>query len=262
MPTNRFLSALNAVGVLAVSVGLLGCSASSAAIAAPSHTPSPTLAASRSTQPASSPSSAQGQPASPLATLIPVPLGGSTPGSPLQAGARYVITDPFPVRLSFVAPSGWAGNIGGPYAVWTGPAATGDSLLFQANPKVFVDPCHPEQGTVAPSKSATVGDLVQAILSRPGLAKTTPTSATLGGLSATSFRLSVSGSLRDCSSGTYLLWELPLGATNELQTGMSERVSVVDVNGLPLVVLAVDAGDANQQQAIQQVLDSIQFEAP
>ncbi len=35
--------------------------------------------------------------------------------------------------------------------------------------------------------------------------------------------------LRDCSNGTYVLWELPLGATNEVQPGMSERIWVVDV---------------------------------
>jgi hypothetical protein len=267
MRTNRLLlSALAVAAVLAIAVAWLSFSPSgtrtgeaAAGLTAPSVDRT-TVASSDAELPSPGPvlASGSGIASSPL----PIPRGNSNPGSPLEAGARYVTSDPFPVRLSFVAPSGWAGNIGGPYAVWAGPAATGDALSFQLNLTVIADPCHPDQGTVATSTPPTAADLVQAIISRPGLARATPTPASLGGRPATSFRLTLSAPASECSNGTYLLWQLPLGATNELQTGMSERISVIDVNGLPLVVTAVDTtGEtAAERQAIQQAIDSIEFE--
>ena len=199
---------------------------------------------------------------SPTPTPIPMPPWTSNPGPSLQAGARYVTTDPFPIRLSFVAPAGWAGNVGGPNAVWAGPAWNGSDLSFQLNTTVSKDPCHPEQGAVQPSPGPRTDELVAAIIGRPGLAPTTPTSTTIGGRPATTFRLMLSAPPSSCTNGTYLLWQLPLGATNELQTGMSQRVWVLDTAAGPLVVDAVDAGDATpaQQQALQQAIDSIQFE--
>jgi hypothetical protein len=268
MRTNRFLpAALNAVGVLAVSVGLLGCTAFAAPSAGAAATaqalsgrPSPTLAPSPTQAPASTPT--QVPTAAPVPSLIPVPEGDSTPGSPLQAGARYVTPDPFPVRVSFIAPAGWAGNIGGPNAVWMGPAATGNDLSFQLNLKVFKDPCHPERGAVALPPTPTVDALVSALTDLRGLADTTPRSTTLAGLPATTFRLRLEGPLGACTNATHVLWQLPLGATNELQVGMLEHVWIVGVNGLPLVITGVDTGDASAttQQAIQQVLSSLRIE--
>ena len=267
MHTNRsFLAVRNAVAVLAVSVGLLGCSAAGAPLggtATPEALvmrPTPTPAPSATQVPAPSPT--QAPTATPVPSLLPVPAGDSNPGFPLQAGARYVTPDPFPVRVSFVAPAGWAGNIGGPNAVWMGPAATGNDLSFQLNLKVFKDPCHPEQGAVALPATPKVGDLVKAISVRPGLAQAAPTRATLAGLPAASFTVKLDAPLRDCSNDTYLLWQLPLGATNELQAGMSEHVWIVEVNGLPLVITGVDSGGASTatQQAIQQVLGSLRIE--
>ena len=261
MRTSRFL--LIALAAVAVVASSAACTASAGAPTAPAQT----LAANRpptpaaSSDPAPTPSSTRTPAPSSASTLLPIPHGDSTPGSPLQAGARYVTADPFPIRLSFVAPADWAGNVGGPYAVWTGPSATGNSLSFQLDPAVYADPCHPAQGSVA-SVGPTAGDLVHALVSRPGLARTTPTSSKLGGLPATSLTLKLGPpTIRDCSNGAYVLWELPLGATNELQPGMSERVWVVDVAGQALVVEADDTGGRAAQQQIQQALDSIQFES-
>jgi len=264
MRTSRFL--LIALAAVAVAASSAACIVSAGAPTAPAQTlaanrpPAPAASSTPAPAPSSTPSSTPAPASSSASTLLPIPHGDSTPGSALQAGARYVSTDPFPIRLSFVAPPGWAGNIGGPYAVWTGPAANGNSLSFQLDPAVYTDPCHPEQGTVI-SAGATAGDLVRALTSRPGLARTTPVSSTFAGFPATSIRLTLGGpTIRDCSNGTYLLWELPLGATNELQPAMSERVRVVDVAGQALVVEADDTGGRAVQQQIQQALDSIRFE--
>lgn len=217
--------------------------------------PSGTVVPTPSSTPTSTPNP------SPTPRPLPVPTGDS--GLPLQAGARYVVTDPFPFPMSIVAPPGWSGHIGGPNAVWLGPLDGDDVVSFQRFDKVFTDPCHPEPGGMVPSIGPAASDLVNAIVTRPGLAPTTPTSTTLGGRPATELRLMLGAPQSDCTNGTYQLWELPLGATNQLQTGMSERAWVMDVDGQRLVVLAIDAGDASQvqQDAIQQVIDSIRFEA-
>ena len=265
MHTNRSLrTAFNAVAVLVISVGLLGCSAAGGPVggsATPEALvvrPTPTLTPIPTQAP--SPSPTRAPTSTPMPSLLPVPEGDSNPGSPLRAGARYVTPDPFPVRVSFVAPAGWAGNTGGPNAVWMGPAATGNDLSFQLNLKVFTDPCHQEHGAVPLPATPTAGDLVKAITGRPGLAKTTPTAITLAGRPATTFTLSLGGS--SICDRTYVLWELPLGATNELEPGMSEHVWIVDVDGLPLVITGVDTGGApaTTQQAIQQVLGSLRIE--
>jgi hypothetical protein len=175
---------------------------------------------------------------SPTPTPLPIPLGSSNPGPSLQAGARYVTVDPFPIRLTFVAPAGWAGNEGGPYAVWAGPARTGVSVSFQRGMTVYYDPCQPDSGPVPSGQTAS--DLVHAITARRWMAPSTPTSTTLGGRPATTFRLaldeSIAGSLQTCTNGTYTLWKLPLGATEEFRIGMAERVWVLDTASGPLVV--------------------------
>jgi len=194
---------------------------------------------------------------SPAPSPVPISQGDSNPGRPLQAGIRYGSADPFPVPLSFVAPTGWAANIGGPYAIWAGPALTGDSVGFQRSPTVYHDPCHPESGTVP--MAAKASDLVNSIKGLPGLAAITPTSTTLGGQPATTFRLALATgtSVAGCSNATYTVWQLPLGATEELQPGSSETVWVLDTSKGPLVVTASGNGAAADQQAIQQVLDSM-----
>ena len=223
MRTSRtLLIALAAVAVVAASAG---CTTSAAAPTAPPETlaatrrPTPAPALTPASDPTTAPSSKPTPAPSSGEALLPIPPGDSTPGSPLQAGTRYVTADPFPIRVSFVAPAGWAGNIGGPYAVWTGPAATGNTFSFQLSQAVFTDPCHPEHGTLAGPSQSSSGALVQALVSRPGLEKTTPASTTLAGRPATSLTLTLGGS--SICDRNYTLWELPLGATNELQPGMS-----------------------------------------
>ena len=194
----------------------------------------------------------------------PLPIQDSQNGLPLQGGYRSIAADTFPIRMSIVAPPEWSGHIGGPNAVWLGPVKGDDVVSFQRFDKVFTDPCHPEPGALVPAIGPAASDLVDRIVTRPGLAPTTKTVTTVGGLPATLLELRLNGSttLGDCTNGKYELWELPLGAVNELRPGMSERVWVMDVEGQRLVVLAIDAGGASQaqQQAIQQLLDSIRFE--
>jgi hypothetical protein len=195
----------------------------------------------------------------PTPTPIPIPTGSSTPGSPLRAGARYTTADPFPVAVSFVAPAGWVGNIGGQYSVFAGHAASGDDLRIQMFNKVYSDPCHPEKGTVV--VGTTAQNLVDAIIGRPGLGPTDMTSTSLGGQPATKFALGLGRPLAGCTDGTYRIWELPLGATNELTSRMNEDVWVVATHTGPLVVTAVyfNDGTTAPDPRIQDALDSMQI---
>lgn len=196
---------------------------------------------------------------SPSPTPIPIPPGSSTPGSPLQAGARYTTADPFPVAVSFVAPAGWVGNIGGQYSVFAGPAASGDDLRLQLFNKVYSDPCHPEKGTVV--VGTTAQSLIDAIIGRPGLGPTDMTSTTLGGQPATKFALALEHPLVGCTDGTYRIWELPLGATNELTPRMVEDVWVVETHAGPLVVTAVYSNDSTilPDQGLEHAVESMQI---
>ena len=48
---------------------------------------------------------------------------------PTLTPGTYVTNDPFLARVTFTVPDGWAGNIGGPYAVFLGDASGPDRLL-------------------------------------------------------------------------------------------------------------------------------------
>ena len=233
--------AIAAVAVVAIAFAWSRLAPSQAGVggsAMPSQSPSPTVT------PSSTP------------TPVAISSKNSNPGDPLQAGVRYATTADFPVRLSFVAPAGWAANIGGPFAVWAGPAATGDMVSFQRSMTVNVNPCNLASGTVPVGTSTS--DLVNAIISRPGFASITPTSTTLGGQPATMARL-VLNRTRGCpgANAYYTLWQLPGGATNQLYVDMDERVWVVDTAAGPLVVVVVDS--PYESQAAKQLLDSLQI---
>jgi hypothetical protein len=197
----------------------------------------------------------------PSPTPSPVPIGfkGSTPGLPLQAGARYTTTDPFPIRMSFVAPAGWAANIGGPYAVWAGPAATGESLSFQLFDKVYPDPCQHSAALNPPPKTAQ--SLAAAIAAMSGIQTTVEHDVVVGGTSGTRLTLQGPNSVANCTNQMYRLWELPLGATNELNPGMVQRVWIGDIDGRPLVIgTTTNPSDSQHlRDELQAVVDSIEI---
>ncbi len=72
------------------------------------------------------------------------------------------------------------------------------------------------------------------------------------------------GLIADCPSGLVQLWDLPLGYTDDLPTGGSNRIYAIDTPQGPLVVAVADTfnlSDADQR-AIQQVLDSLELDPP
>ena len=170
-------------------------------------------------------------------------------------------SDPFPIRVSFATPANWQGNIGGPYGTYARPPVGGDVWL-QLFDKVYADPCHHDRGLVSPAVGPSGDDLVDALTSRPGLNASTPTATTLGGLPATMLTLAGPASLSSCTDGVFRVWELPLGATNDLLPGETQRVWILAVDGKRLVVSGHELPDdtAAGRADVQRVIDSMLIE--
>lgn len=199
---------------------------------------------------------------SPTSSPLSVALG-ETP-SPLLAGAHYLATDPFEIPVSFDAPAGWIGNMGGPYAVFLGPDPAGDTVYFQIFDTVYADPCHQLSGPMSPTVGPTAQALVDALVARPGVRASTPKATTIGGHTAITLTLTGPDDVSACESGQFVLWELPLGAQTELDPGVPTQVWALDVAGKRLVIVRRDLPGSTEQakQDVQRLLDSIAIEPP
>ena len=180
----------------------------------------------------------------------------------LSAGQRYVTGDPFPVRITLQSPAGWEGHVGGPYAVWLGVASGDEPVMFNTSIWPYLDPCHPDQGTVAQPSPATVADVVDALDTLPGV-DVTDRAATIGGRPAVMLTATAPPSTANCGNQVFSLWQLPLGAVVALPSGATQRIWVVDIGAKgPLVIGAQDdvAWPASLRATIEQLLDSFQIE--
>jgi len=203
-------------------------------------------------------SSTQTVTASPSPT--PRPLTSTDPVS-LETEVRYVASGQFPVPISFVAPAGWIGNIGGPYAVFLGPKDRGDIVSFDIFDKLYADPCHPEQGLVPLAPGRSVDDLANALASLPGLSVTGPTHGIVDGYPAT-LLTSTGQTSATCTGDQLKLWQLPLGADVGIGAGGQMRIWIVEVDGPQVVINAVH-GPSNRDDLsaeIQGLINSIQIE--
>ncbi len=198
---------------------------------------------------------------SPSPSPIPVPVIGTS--VPLHEGARYVTPDPFPIRITFTAPAGWLGHVGGPYAVWLANAASEDTIWFQRFDTVYADPCHADKGPLVPAPGPSVDDLATALSTLPGLTVTKPTDTTFAGYTGKQLTLTAPDNLADCTGGFDAVWLLPLGASNDMTAGESIRVWILDVAGQRLVISAVKLPQFSSSElaTIQAVLDSIRIDA-
>ena len=238
----RLAAAVAAVFVVAF-VGINLISPGNGGIGSPAATPTPT----------------------PTATPTPTPLALTVGevSSSLESGT-YAIADPFLVPVSVSVPAGWQGNIGGPYAVFL-ERPSGPGVFFSIFDKVYADPCHFDKGLLNPLPGPTVDDLATALASLPGLDATTPTDVTVGGYQGKQLTLTVPASLgTGCTlapGGYFRVWELPLGATNDLTRGESDTVWILDVNGQRLVIDTPEKpGQTAQDKAeVQGILDSIRI---
>jgi hypothetical protein len=203
-----------------------------------------------------------GPSAAPSPTVAPL----SEVTVPLKAGT-YVAGDPFLVQATFTVPAGWEGNIGGPYAVFLDePPGPGREVTFSIFEDVSASPCH-SNGFLSPAVGPTVDDLATALANMPGLTVTTPSVATLGGYQGKQLTLTAPASFAGCtltSDGAFRIWQLPLGATQDLSPGESDRVWILQVGSQRLVIDApqTPGESAADIAAVQGVLDSIHLAVP
>jgi hypothetical protein len=204
--------------------------------------------------------------ATPEPTPTPRPLPVSDVGGRLEPGT-YVTGAPFRVRATFTVPAGWRGNVGGPYGAWLVRADGRGGVGFSFFEKVYADPCHyRDPGLLDPLPGPTVDDLATALSSLPGLVATTPTDVTVSGYRGKQLTLTAPGSFDGCTlapAGSFRIWELPLGATNDMAPGQVDRVWILDIDGERLVIDAqeVPGETAASRAEVSAIIDSIRIQA-
>jgi hypothetical protein len=237
----------------AISVALLASACTGAAVSV-SPTPGPTPTPAATPAPTVAPTPAP----SPSATTGTLSLTSSGP-VPIAAGT-YTAGDPFAVRVTFTVPAGWAGNIGGPNAVFLAQADGPGGVAFTVGEQLYADPCHADKGFVKPAPGPSVDDLATVLAHMPGLAATTPAVVTVGGYQGKQLTLTAPANASGCTDGSFGVWQLPLGAINELTPGEADRLWIVDVAGERLVIEAAETpGQAAATAEVQAVLDSLKL---
>jgi hypothetical protein len=197
---------------------------------------------------------------SPSPTSSPHPMSEDL--VPLGPGT-YVTSDPFLLRVSFTAPPGWEGKIGGPYYVQLTPTGRADGVALFIFDKVYADPCHYERGFINPAVGPSVDDLATALAAIPGLNASPATDISLGGYSGKQLIVSAPTSFTGCtpSPDGYAVWQLPLGANYSFTPGQVSRLWILDVDGQRLVIDVAQVRGQSQRDAdaAQALLDSIQI---
>ncbi len=198
----------------------------------------------------------------PTPTPTPRAMTVGTP-APLEPGI-YVTADPFLSRVTFTMPAGWVGNMGGPYAVYLDRTSGLGSVAFLVFNKVYADPCHYDKGVLDPPPGPSVDDLATALASMPGVDATTPTDVTVAGYRGKQLTLTAPASFVGCTLApgeNFRVWELPLGATNDMTPGQRDRIWILDVGGQRLVIDAPEIpGETPEAQAeVEGILNSIRM---
>ena len=184
------------------------------------------------------------------------------PMGPMKAGT-YTAAEPFLLPVTFTVPAGWEGKIGGPYLVLLDQPQGPGTVSFSIFEKLYADPCH-YKGLLDPLPGPSVADLASALARMPGLNATTPTDVTVAGYEGKQLTLTAPASFAGCTlspDGKFRVWELPLGATNDMTPGERDRVWILDVGGERLVI---DASQRPGQTAattaqVQAIFDSIKI---
>lgn len=199
-------------------------------------------------------------------TLEPTPVGAPPlPDGDLALGTYALDSPSFPVRITFDVPDGWSGAPGTKAAgVWKPIAGVPDfstMVAFWIVDSVSTDPCGTDEmdWRVGP----TVDDLATAIAGWPGFDVTGPTDVSLGGYQGKLLELKVPDDAEGCVGGGFDMWQSG-GVTRGMNEGNHSQLSILDVDGIRLVVEVVDfAGSSDQDRAESlQIVESIQIERP
>jgi len=202
----------------------------------------------------------------PTPTVSPSPLVIPTGEGPvLLTPGPYLAASPFPKRITLTLPDGWSGNIGGPYAVFLSRLVPNAEIDFSIFDKVFADPCHFDRGAMNPPPGSSVDDLVTALTSLPGMTVTPVKDVTVSGYHGRQFTMTAPATTNGCTlppGAGFRIWELPLGATDDMEPGQREQVTVLDVDGtrIVLTVMGFEGATTTPTPEVQGIVDSIRIE--
>lgn len=173
----------------------------------------------------------------------------------LQPGG-YVIDDPFPVRVTFEVPHGWAACSEGPVELGV---CRGElrGLAFLIVDNVVAEPCDSSRAQLDPPVGPSVDDLVAAISALPDFEATDPTSIRVDGFRGQ--ELEVRAPPSRCNLAT---WST-VDRINGVAPGEVNLVRILDVDGVRLVITAAhQPGRTSEQELaeLRQILDSVRIE--
>jgi hypothetical protein len=173
----------------------------------------------------------------------------------------------FPVPLTFTVPEGWQklsadrGSV-----ILTKPSTSGRpwtaSIQFWDVVEVYRDPCRTDLGTFDPGPG--VDDLVAALVDRPGVEATTPTTVTLAGRPAQYFESTNPSDFSDCSRSQWAQWTAD-GAFDAIgyaeHQGLTVPTWVLDVDGTRVLVSAPRYPDAPAEDIdeLDRILESVRL---
>jgi hypothetical protein len=200
------------------------------------------------------------------ATPSPTPEPKALPDGTLEPG-RYVIDEPFPVRITIDVPDGWSGVPGHSKAatVWKPTAGAPDystMIGFWVVDAVPSDPCSLTGGR---SFGQAVDVLAQAVAGWPAeFDVTTPINVTLKGYEGQSLEFTVPDDTEDCHGGDLDMWQSG-GTIRGANNGDHSQLWILDVDGTRLVIELVTSpeGTSDQDRAeLREIFDSIQITRP
>jgi hypothetical protein len=202
--------------------------------------------------------------ASPLPTAAPIATAMAWPrgDAPMKPGAHTTQGSPFGVGLTATVPTGWEGKMGGPYfaEIWRANAPGG--LSFHIPSQVPVDACDPEKGFVDFADDS-VATFVAAMRALPRVRVSGVRDLRVDGYRATELTITAPKAYGSCTlqnEAELPLWKLPLGLVWSAAAGGTLQVTVVDISGVRLAIVADDAGNSDSKAAMQAIIDSIELE--
>jgi hypothetical protein len=201
-------------------------------------------------------------PTSPTPAATPIQLTAQDTSARLDAGT-YAIGDPFPVRVAVTTPDAWTMWALTPDVTGVDKASrrTGFGLWIADN--VFVDPCQPYLGELAPPVGPSVDDLAAALEDLSFYEVTQAIDVTFAGLPAKQLEITAPVDVAGCDGNTYA-WSTPGGDRKFLTAGEHAVMTILEVDGTRLIVYAVDfpgASDADRAE-LEAVVQSISFDLP
>jgi hypothetical protein len=197
---------------------------------------------------------------SPTSTPSALTMTGGSGTVPIEAG-RHSAGTPFLVPFTFTVPTGWSGAIDGPNLVELNQSLGVDDISFEIFDKVYADPCHNDQGLLNPLPGPTVDDLLAALAKMPSVTVSNVLDTSIGSLPARQVTITAPASFTGCtltSDGSFRLWELPLGATNDMTPGEYEPISMLEIDGQRLVITTSVLASGVDSEVVG-ILNSITF---